>query len=115
MHVPSRLRAVLAVTVAIALASGWRPAGEPQSTATAGPRIEIAFSREARTEPVTGMVYVAVSHTAQPPPIEQTSPTGVPLFSQLVEGLEPGASATITADDRGHPVRSLRDLPAGEY
>ena len=30
-------------------------------------------------------------------------------------GLAPGASATITVDDRGHPLKSLRDLPAGEY
>jgi hypothetical protein len=29
-------------------------------------------------------------------------------------GLAPGAAATIDADDRGHPLRSLRDLPAGE-
>ena len=116
MHLSSRLRALLTVAVALALTALARTSGERrQSGATAGPRIEIAFSREARTDPVTGMVYVAISRTNQRSPIEQTSPTGVPLFSQFVEGLAPGASAAIAADDRGHPIQSLRDLPAGEY
>jgi enterochelin esterase-like enzyme len=115
MHVSSRLRPLLAVAVALALTALARTSGERQSGAAAGPRIEIAFSREARTEPVTGMVYVAISRTHQRSPIEQTSPTGVPLFSQFVEGLAPGASAAIGADDRGHPLQRIRDLPAGEY
>jgi hypothetical protein len=117
MHVFTRLRLrpLLTVAVAFALTAVARTSGERQSGAAAGPRIEIAFSREARAEPVTGMVYVAISRTNQRSPIEQTSPTGVPLFSQFVEGLAPGASAAITGDDRGHPIQSLRDLPAGEY
>ena len=45
-----------------------------------GPRFEIAFSKDARAEPVTGMVYVAISRDNQRAPIQQTSPTGVPLF-----------------------------------
>ena len=61
------------------------------------------------------MVYVAISRDNQRPPIEQASPTGVPLFSKFVEGLAPGSVATIGPGDRGHPVASLRDLPAGEY
>jgi hypothetical protein len=113
MHVSRRLRPLLAVGAGLALTT-MAPAGE-QQPAAAGPRIEIAFSKAARAEPVTGMVYVAISRTDRGSPIEQTSPTGVPLFSQFVEGLAPGASATITAADRGHPIRSLRDLPAGEY
>jgi hypothetical protein len=61
------------------------------------------------------MVYVAVSRDNSRSPIDDTSPTGVPLFSHFVEGLAPGEAASITGDDRGHPVRSLRDLPGGEY
>ena len=80
-----------------------------------GIRVEITFSPGARAEPVTGMVYVAISRDNQRTPIEQASPTGAPLFSKYVENLAPGTTATITADDRGHPLRSLRDLPAGDY
>jgi hypothetical protein len=61
------------------------------------------------------MVYLAISRDNQRTPIEQTGPTGAPLFSKYVEQLAPGAPVVIGADDRGHPVASLRDVPAGEY
>ena len=108
-------RLACAVVVSLALASFLVRAAAAQQARTDSPRIEIVFSREARTEPVTGMVYVAVSRDNRRSPIDETSPTGVPLFSHFVEGLAPDAPASITGDDRGHPIRSLRDLPAGEY
>jgi hypothetical protein len=114
MRVTSRFATALLVAFAAASAAA-RIAGEPQRPAAAEPRIEITFTKEARTEAVTGMVYVAISRDNQRSPIEQTSPTGAPLFSRYVEGLEPGQTAAITAEHRGHPVRSLRDLPAGDY
>ena len=80
-----------------------------------GPRVVITFSAGARAGPVTGMVYVAISRDNQRTPIDQASPTGAPLFSKYVENLAPGTPVTLTADDRGHPLRSLRDLPAGDY
>jgi hypothetical protein len=102
--------AFLASTLAILSAHAAPGQHTPSS-----PRIEISFSRGARSEAVTGMVYVAISRDAQRPPIEQAGPTGSPLFSQFVEALAPGTSAIIGADNRGHPVKSLRDIPAGEY
>jgi len=80
-----------------------------------GPRIEISFAKAARSEPVTGMVYLAVSRDAARTPIEQAGPTGTPLFSRFVEALAPESAVAIGAADRGHPLASLRDLPAGEY
>jgi len=88
--------------------TGSQPAAE-------GPRVEISFAATARTEAVTGMVYLAVSRDNQRSPIEQTSPTGAPLFSTYVEALAPNTTVTIAADGRGHPIQSLRDIPAGEY
>ena len=113
MTVSHRARTFGTAVVAASLATvmsvtASQPAGD-------APRIEISFPSSARTESVTGMVYVAISRDNQRPPIEQTSPTGVPLFSMSVEGLAPGAAATITADKWGHPIQSLRDIPAGEY
>jgi hypothetical protein len=80
-----------------------------------GPRIDVTFAATARREPVTGMVYVALSRENDRTPIEQTGPAGTPLFSIEVEALAPGATATIDAGQRGHPVRSLGSIPAGEY
>ena len=88
-----------------------RLSAQPQ----AGPRVDISFTQGARTEPVTGMVYLAIGRDHQSAPIQQTDPEGVPLFSKYVDQLKPGATVTIGAEDRGHPVASLRDIPAGEY
>jgi hypothetical protein len=108
----SRIRLFAALAVAVASS----PAGlRVTAQTTSGPRVDISFSRTARSEPVTGMVYLAISRDNQSPPIQQTDPEGVPLFSAFVENLQPGGAATITRENRGHPVRSLGDIPAGEY
>ncbi|HEX5475247.1 MAG TPA: alpha/beta hydrolase-fold protein [Vicinamibacterales bacterium] len=94
---------------------GYVPLGGAGQAPGAGPRVEISFPAAARSEPVTGMVYVAISRDNQRTPIEQTDPTGVPLFSHAVDALAPGATVVIGASDRGHPVATLRDIPAGDY
>ncbi len=112
---PSFSRLISALVIASVGAVTLERLAAAQQPRVEGPRIEIVFAKEARTEPITGMVYVAVSRENTRSPIEQTSPTGVPLFSRYVESLSPGVAATITSENRGHPVQSLRDLPAGEY
>src|SRR5258708_2096846 len=108
----TRIRVCAAGCLAAAAALGViRLAAQPQ----AGPRVEISFAPGAGNEPVTGMVYLAISKDNQSAPIQQTDPEGVPLFSKYVEQLKPGATVTIGAADRGHPVAGLRDIPAGEY
>jgi hypothetical protein len=102
----SALLAILGAVTAVRLAA--QPPGK-------GLRVEISFTSAARAEPVTGMVYFAISKDNQSSPIEQTDPEGVPLFSKYVEQLKPGATVTLDASDRGHPLASLRDIPAGGY
>jgi len=99
--------------------AGAQPAraANPRTTPRTGPRFTISFAGAARTQPVTGRVYVALSRTsdARRTPIEQTGETGVPLFGVDVADLAPGAAATIDASTFGYPVRSLADIPAGDY
>jgi hypothetical protein len=86
-----------------------------QAATTRGPRIEISFPRKAHAGPITGRVYVAISRTDARPPIQQTNPTGVPLFGHDVKQLHPGQAAVIDAGDYGAPLSSLAQLPAGDY
>ena len=86
----------------------------------AGPRFEISFSKDAHPTPITGRVYVAIARVGAPggrggTPINQTGETGVPLFGVNIEALAAGKSVVIDAATFGHPVQSLRDIPAGEY
>ncbi len=82
----------------------------------AAQRFEISVSPAAHAAPITGRVYVAVSRVRGPrTPIEQTGQTGVPLFAVDVNALAAGSSAVIDATAFGHPLQSVRDLPAGDY
>ena len=111
MH--ARTRIVIALGLAVSAGLG---AIRITAQAPAAPlRIEISFSPGARNQPITGMVYLAISKDNQRTPIEQTDPEGVPLFSTFVENLKPGTPVPITRDHRGHPLRSLADVPPGEY
>src|SRR5690349_6560357 len=92
----STVSAVALATAAARLAA--RPAAEP--------RIEISFTAGAHAQPVTGMVYVAISRDNQRTPIEQADTNGVPLFSRYVDALAPDAPVTLDGSDRGHPVRT---------
>ena len=83
--------------------------------ATAAQVVEVSFARSAHAEPITGMVYFALSADGKTAPIQQTDPDGVPLFSKFVEQLQPGAAVAFDAGYRGHPAASLRDVPPGEY
>jgi hypothetical protein len=116
-------RIALLVAVALGLTApadvhGQSAAGaRGQSPAGGGPRFEISFSKSAHAKPITGRAYVAISRTndARRGPIEQTGETGAPLFGVNIENLAPARAAVIDAATFGHPVQSLRDIPAGEY
>jgi len=89
---------------------GARQAGPP------GPRFEIAFAAGARPTLVTGRAYVAIGRVGERrTPIQQTGTTGAPLFSVAIDQLAPGEPVVIGPEVEGHPVRSLGDLPPGEY
>ncbi|HEY4099783.1 MAG TPA: alpha/beta hydrolase-fold protein [Gemmatimonadales bacterium] len=89
---------------------------QPVHRATPGPRFEISFPAGAHAGPITGRAYVAVTRdSSRRSPIDQTGETGVPLFGVNIDALAPGKPAIIDAKTFGHPVQSLRDLPAGDY
>jgi hypothetical protein len=80
-----------------------------------GPRFTVSFPSSAHADAITGRAYVAISRTNDRTPIDEADTNGVPLFAVNVDGLAPGAAAVIDAAAAGYPVKSLRDLPAGDY
>ncbi len=109
------MRTGLTCFVSGAIAAAAFAVNAASQAAPASPSVEISFSKAARNEPVTGMVYLAISRTNDTTPIQQADTTGAPFFSKYVDQLAPDTPATIDTDDRGHPVASLRDIPSGEY
>src|SRR5262245_38290466 len=106
----------LAIGTAAALIAAGAALAAQQSVAPTGSRFQISFSAAAHAEPITGRVYVAISRVNdRQTPIQQADSTGVPLFAKNVDALKPGATVMVDAADFGHPIASLRDIPAGDY
>jgi len=78
-------------------------------------RFEIRVPPSVRGEPLTGRVYVILTHDATREPRLQVSRVGAPLFGHDVEQLAPGAAAIVDGRDLGTPVADMADLPAGDY
>src|SRR5579863_1555218 len=109
------MRRIVQFSFAIGLAALPTGALIAARQASPGPHIAVTFTSAARATAVTGRVYVAISRVNDRSPIDQTSPTGVPLFAVNVENLAPGQVAAIGPDAAGYPLASLRGLPDGDY
>lgn len=96
------LFSALIVTAVFAVRSG---------PATALIRFAVSIDPAVRTEAVSGRILFLLSRT------EKFNPgmNGTPVFGKNVEEMKPGARAYIDDTAFGYPVRSLRDIPEGEY
>jgi hypothetical protein len=87
------------------------------SSAPAQVRFSISFPTSVHSEPITGRVFVFVSHDSTPEPRLNGHPfgRGTPLFARDVSAWKPGEVATIGDTTPGWPLPHLTDLPAGDY
>ncbi len=81
-------------------------------------RFEISFPATVSARALDGHVILAISKDAKEEPrfgIDEIEGKSQQAFSVDVEGLAPGAAAVIDQRSLGYPVKSLRELPAGDY
>ena len=102
----------IATTIAVALAP--LSIGSAQ---TRGPSFSITFPKSIHTEPVTGRALLIISRDSAPEPRFQAHPLdrGLPTFGRDVDALAPGSPVIFDATVPGYPLKSLNDLPAGDY
>lgn len=83
----------------------------------AGLQFEISFPATVHSHPITGRVFVMISRRDDPAPRLQVGWWGdtPPFFAKDVARLTPGEAAVVDSSSPGYPLRSLKDLPAGEY
>jgi enterochelin esterase-like enzyme len=95
---------------ALALAASAQVA--PRAT-----RFEVTFPGAAHTGPITGRVFVIISRTSSPEPRYQIGTwfEETPFFGTDISQLKPGEPAVIDSGILGYPLRSLREIPAGDY
>ena len=68
-------------------------------------------------EPVTGRVFIIIARAGDPEPRLQVGSwrSRTELIGSDVPGLAPGQTASIDALALGFPLKSVRELPAGDY
>jgi hypothetical protein len=107
---------VLAATLAIScMALALQQPGN--GAAPAAPRFSIRFAGSASQQALDGRVFLLLSTDPGDEPRMQIDDT---LRSQLifgvdVDGLQPGEPVVVDEHADGYPIRSVRELPAGEY
>jgi hypothetical protein len=98
-----RLSRILLVLLAVG-SLAW----QSQNETTA---FSICFDPALSKEPLSGRIILMLSKANRFSPTE----TGTPFFGLNVDDLKPGEPALLDANAAGYPVRSLSQLPAGDY
>ena len=87
------------------------------SVAVSAQSFRVSFPKERSAKPLDGRLLLLLSNDPSAEPrmqIDDTSRTQM-VFGVNVDGLAPGIPATVDAAAWGYPIRSLKDVPAGEY
>ncbi len=106
-----RLRPRIAPLVAAAILLAVPPVSFAQV------KFAVSFPAERSKTPLDGRLLLLLSTNGDAEPRFQISdgPATQLVFGVDVDGLAPGAEAVIDASAFGYPLRSLAELPAGEY
>ena len=85
--------------------------------AEAVPRFTVTYPAEMSTEPLSGRLLLIFSPKAEGEPREQViwDADAIPFFGLDVKSWRPGKRQRFGGEASGFPIRSLDDLPAGEY
>ncbi|HTG58918.1 MAG TPA: hypothetical protein VMG63_05850, partial [Terriglobia bacterium] len=76
-------------------------------------RFELFFPESVHPGPITGRMFLIATRSEKSEPRLQLF--DVPFFAADVKGLKAGESAVIDVATPGFPLRSLAELPPGDY
>jgi hypothetical protein len=85
--------------------------------AQSAPSFSVNFPAAQSAKPLDGRVLLMLSNNpAEEPRMEiDDTPRSQMIFGLTVDGLKPGEAAVVDSTANGYPVRSLKDVPAGDY
>jgi hypothetical protein len=108
-----RKRALILSLVSILAALG---AIRPSDAATA-PAFSVSFPQTRSDKPLDGRLLLILSTDPSDEPrmqINDTPKTQI-IFGVDVDGMQPGQAQIVDGSAAGYPIKSLRDVPPGEY
>src|SRR5271165_1655629 len=84
---------------------------------SASPTFSVSFSKELSAKAIDGRMLLMLSTDPSEEPRMQINdtPRTQMVFGVNVDGRKPGQEVTFDDKAWGYPVRSLRDVPPGEY
>src|SRR5580698_8849712 len=87
------------------------------ATSPLAAQITVSFPASASAKPLNGRILLLLSTdpSAEPRMQIDDSPRSQLVFGATVDGLAPGQPVTITGEAAGYPIRSLNDVPPGDY
>jgi len=85
--------------------------------AGAAQSFNVSFPKEVGAQPLDGRLLLVLSTSAGDEPRNQVdiSPRTQIVFGITVDGWKPGEAALVDAGASGYPIRSLKNVPAGDY
>jgi len=86
--------------------------GSPAAPAASAPRFEVSFPASARPAPLTGRVFVMINRTGEP---LLQSFSNSEILAIPTDHLAPGETVVIDGSTLGAPLKSLAELPKGDY
>ncbi|MFQ5710062.1 MAG: hypothetical protein ACE5HO_21620, partial [bacterium] len=111
-----KFTALIPLSFLILLTSVATPA-QAQERATSKLRLALSFAKAINKTPLDGRMLLMISSDGSREPRFQIidGPKTQLIFGIDVDGLKPGENAVIDATVLGYPLRSLAQIPAGEY
>ncbi|MCZ6810460.1 MAG: hypothetical protein O7D97_00525, partial [Planctomycetota bacterium] len=103
----------LSLLIVASLGSERVAAGEPESRL----RFGLSFPEERSQAPLDGRMLLVISTNVDQEPRFQINdgPETQLIFGIDVDGLEPGQQALIDQTVFGYPLKSLAEIPSGDY
>jgi hypothetical protein len=91
--------------------------GSASLSAQGAPSFAVSFPASQSAKPLDGRMLLLLStdDSAEPRMQINDSPGSQMVFGLTVDGLKPGQAAVVDSTAMGYPIRSLRDVPAGDY
>src|SRR5580698_4741462 len=103
---------ILSILGAVVMLGATCPAGAATATV-----FSVSFPKSRSDKPIDGRILLILSTDASEEPrmqINDTPKTQI-IFGIDVDGMLPGQTRIVDASAAGYPIKSLRDVPPGEY
>lgn len=101
----------------LTMSSGTIADGYSAQNRTTELKFEMSFPASVHSEAITGRIFVMISRDSKREPRLQAGSwrTSVPFFGVDIDGFRPGETAVIDEKVLGFPLKSLGEIPAGDY